>query len=70
MKKDMSKPETIWPAISGKLAADGMTRHNYTRERAEAILSRTVAPVYCKRVLEMYETEIVADLPADKIPEQ
>lgn len=54
--------------IAAKLYNDGLTPSNHTTDKANAILSNTVNPVYCKKVLAAYEDEIkekIADFTAN-----
>jgi hypothetical protein len=45
--------------IAAKLHNDNLTVLDYTREKAYAILNNTVAPVFCKKVLDENESFIL-----------
>ncbi len=49
-------------SIAAKLSAEGVTQANYKKDAAMKILGETVAPVFCRRVLSLYENEVIAKL--------
>lgn len=48
--------------IAAKLFNDGLDAETYNKAKAIEILNRTVAPVWCKKVLEAHETEIIEEM--------
>jgi hypothetical protein len=55
----MKEPQAIHvDLVVAKLTAEGLSKDNYTTEKAIAILDRTVAPTYIKSVLLKFEPEI------------
>lgn len=48
--------------VAAKLSVEGLSQENYSRVKAEDILSETVAPVWCKKILANNEAEIIAKL--------
>ena len=45
--------------IAAKLFNEGVTPENYTKEKANKILSNCVAPVFCKNILKKYENDVI-----------
>ena len=66
-KRDLNTGDFIGNVdkVAAKLACEGLTKKNYTIEKAKAILAKTVAAVFCTRVLFMYEDEIITLLPSN-----
>lgn len=58
--KDVELHENNIVRVAAKLFNDGIDPDKFDRQRANEILSETVMPVFCKRILATYEPEIIS----------
>ncbi len=63
MKKALSKSKDYIPKIVAKLYNEGIKQSNYNKQDAIDILSNCVAPVFCIKILNRYESKIIKLLP-------